>query len=126
MSIAFSWRTMAIGILVAGIIVAGRLASHYRDNYHQALENKIGVEKQLASAQAAITTIQTQDAKNRALMALQQQQEQKLRQQADAQQRKLRNAIKNDECANSVMPGAVLDLLRSTAGSAAIRGASAS
>jgi hypothetical protein len=116
---------MAVGLTIAGIILLGALASHYRDNYYHALENKIQVEKQLASAQATITTLQTQDAKNRALMAVQQQQEQKLRQQADAQQRKLRNAIKNDECANSVMPSAVLDLLRSTAGSAAIRGASA-
>lgn len=40
MNIAFSWRTMAVGILVVGIVVAGRLAFHYRDSYQHALDKQ--------------------------------------------------------------------------------------
>lgn len=40
MNIAFSWRTMAVGILVVGIVVAARLAFHYRDSYHHALDKQ--------------------------------------------------------------------------------------
>ncbi|PIJ79296.1 hypothetical protein BL249_08430 [Erwinia sp. OLFS4] len=40
MNIAFSWRTMAVGILVVGIVVAGRLAFYYRDSYHHALDKQ--------------------------------------------------------------------------------------
>ncbi|WP_343287036.1 lysis protein, partial [Erwinia sp. OAMSP11] len=39
-NIAFSWRTMAVGILVVGIVVAGRLAFYYRDSYHHALDKQ--------------------------------------------------------------------------------------
>lgn len=68
-------------------------------------------QKMLNQQAGLIATLQTQDAQNRALMAAQQQQEQQLRQQADIYQRKYRNAIKNDECAHRIAPGAVLDLM---------------
>jgi len=35
MNINFSWRMMAIGVLLVALVVAGRIASHYRDKYHQ-------------------------------------------------------------------------------------------
>ncbi|HFK7184569.1 TPA: hypothetical protein ACG0BA_000157 [Serratia odorifera] len=58
-----------------------------------------------------IATLQAQDAQNRALVAAQQKKEQQLRHQADINQRKLRDALKNDECANRAMPNAALKLL---------------
>lgn len=59
------------------------------------------------------------DARNRALMAEQQQREQHLRQQGQDYQRKYREAIKNDDCANRDAPGSVIDLLRGTDAAAA-------
>ncbi|HFD3890899.1 TPA: hypothetical protein ACF3R3_005247, partial [Serratia marcescens] len=47
-------------------------------------------------------------------MAEQQRREQQLRQQGENYQRKYQDAIKNDECARSTAPGAVLGLLRET------------
>jgi len=35
MNINFSWRMMAIGMLLVALVVVGRIASHYRDKYHQ-------------------------------------------------------------------------------------------
>ncbi|MCK2180131.1 DUF2514 domain-containing protein [Hafnia paralvei] len=35
MNINLSWRMMAIGVLLAALLVAGKIASHYRDKYHQ-------------------------------------------------------------------------------------------
>ncbi|WP_392586769.1 hypothetical protein AB3M75_18940 [Serratia ureilytica] len=48
----------------------------------------------------------------------QQRQEQQLRQQHEAYQRKYREAIKNDPCAAQPLPGAVFELLRPAAGAA--------
>lgn len=35
MNINLSWRMMAIGVLLVTLLVAGKIASHYRDKYHQ-------------------------------------------------------------------------------------------
>ena len=35
MNINFSWRMMVIGVLLVALLVAGKIASHYRDKYHQ-------------------------------------------------------------------------------------------
>ncbi|TBM26650.1 DUF2514 family protein [Hafnia paralvei] len=35
MNINFSWRMMAIGVLLVALLVAGKIANHYRDKYHQ-------------------------------------------------------------------------------------------
>jgi len=35
MNINFSWRMMAIGLLLVALVVAGRIADHYRDKYYQ-------------------------------------------------------------------------------------------
>jgi hypothetical protein len=58
--------------------------------------------------------MQAQDARNRKLMAEQQQREQQLRQRGEIYQRKYQDAIKNNKCAAERMPDAVLELLRGT------------
>ncbi|WP_336195294.1 DUF2514 family protein [Hafnia paralvei] len=35
MNINFSWRMMVIGMLLVALVVAGRIANHYRDKYHK-------------------------------------------------------------------------------------------
>lgn len=71
-------------------------------------------KKTLAQQAGLIATMQEQDARNRKLMAEQQQREQQLRQRGEIYQRKYQDAIKNDDCARSAAPGGVLDLLRGT------------
>ena len=112
MNIAFSFRTMAIGLLLVSVVVAGRLAGYYRDIYLQAEQQISEQKKTLAQQQKLITILRTDDARNRALMAAQQQKEQQLRQQGEIYQRMYQDAIKNDECASRRAPVAVLDLLR--------------
>ncbi len=48
MNINFSWRMMAIGVLLVALLVAGKIASHYRDKYQQADKDRTTAE-QLAS-----------------------------------------------------------------------------
>lgn len=97
-------------LLVASICLGGysSLLSHRLELARQQVAEQ---QKTLAQQAGLIATLQTQDAQNRALMSAQQQQEQQLRQQADIYQRKYRDAIKNDECASRIAPGAVLDLM---------------
>ncbi|CAI0825285.1 Protein of uncharacterised function (DUF2570) [Serratia proteamaculans] len=100
-----------VACLAGGLIWS---ANHYNSKYQEARRQ---VEKQknaLAQQSGLIATMQEQDARNRKLMAEQQQREQQLRQRGEIYQRKYQDAIKNDECARRVAPGAVLDLLRGT------------
>ncbi|MNE93107.1 hypothetical protein D3C80_1909110 [compost metagenome] len=60
-----------------------------------------------------IRTMQEQDARNRMLVAEQQQREQQIRQQASDNERKYRDAIQSDECAARDMPSTVIELLQS-------------
>lgn len=76
-------------------------------------------KKTLAQQAGLIATMQEQDARNRKLMAEQQQREQQLRQRGEIYQRKYQDAIKNDECSRCDAPGGVLDLLRGTDANAA-------
>ncbi|CAI0818121.1 hypothetical protein [Serratia entomophila] len=112
MDTSFSFRTMAIGLLLVALIVVGRLAFYFHGNAVKAGEQVKQQEKALAQQSGLITTLQTQDAQNRALVAAQQQHEQQLRQQHDILQRKYREAIKNDPCAAQPMPAAVVELLQ--------------
>lgn len=96
------------------------LLSHRLDLVRQQASEQ---QKTLAQQAGLIVTLQTQDAQNRALMAAQQQQERQLRQQSDVYQRKYREAIKNDACAGQPLPGAVIELLRSTAAGGSAGGA---
>lgn len=114
MNTSFSFRTMAIVLLLVALIVAGRLAFYFHSNAVRAGEQVKQQEKTLAQQAGLITTLRADDARNRAMMAEQQRREQQLRQQGENYQRKYQDAIKNDECARHTAPGAVLDLLRGT------------
>ncbi|WP_232096020.1 hypothetical protein [Serratia rubidaea] len=114
MNIPFSWRTMAIGLLLVWVVVAGLISSHYRNNYLQVQQQVEQQKKTLAQQAELLATMRADDARNRALMAKQQQREQQLRQQGENYQRKYQDAIKNDDCARRAAPGAVLNLLRGT------------
>ncbi|MEN4246447.1 DUF2570 family protein [Serratia marcescens] len=106
-------------LLLVAISLGGysSLLSHRLD-----LVRRQSAEQQKTLAQQAklITSLRTDDARNRALMAEQQRREQQLRQQGENYQRKYREAIKNDACAGQPMPAAVVELLQqNTAGTAA-------
>lgn len=109
-------------LLVAAICLGGysSLLSHRLELVQQQAGEQ---QKTLAQQAGLIATLQIQDAQNRALMAVQQQQEQQLRQQSDVYQRKYREAIKNDACAGQPMPDAVIELLRPTAAGSSAGGA---
>ncbi|MGQ5745387.1 hypothetical protein ACUNJC_25765 [Serratia sp. IR-2025] len=115
MNTSFSFRAMAIGLLLVALIVAGRLAFYFHSNAVQAGEQVKQQEKTLAQQAGLISTLQKQDAQNRVLMAEQQQREHLLRQQHNTAQRKYREAIKNDPCAAQPMPAAVVELLQQNA-----------
>ncbi|MBH2569207.1 DUF2570 family protein [Serratia marcescens] len=115
MNTSFSFRTMAIGLLLVALIVAGRLAFYFHSNAVRAGEQVKQQEKTLAQQSGLISALQAQDRKNRALVAEQQQREQQLRQQGETYQRKLRDALKGSKCGNSPMPAAVIELLQQNA-----------
>lgn len=115
MKTSFSFRTMAIGLLLVALIVAGRLAFYFHSNAVRAGEQVKQQEKMLAQQSGLISTLQAQDRKNRALAAEQQQREQLLRQREETYQRKLRDALKGSKCGNSPMPAAVIELLQQNA-----------
>lgn len=115
MNTSFSFRTMAIGLLLVALIVAGRLAFYFHGNAVKAGEQVKEQKKTLAQQSGLIATMQEQDARNRKLMAEQQKNNQQLRQQGERYQRALREALKNDKCGNSPMPAAVIDLLQQNA-----------
>ncbi|HGM7072174.1 TPA: hypothetical protein ACKQDX_002111 [Serratia marcescens] len=122
MNTSFSFRTMAIGLLLVALIVAGWLAFYFHSNAVKAGEQVKQQEKTLAQQSGLISTLQAQDRKNRALAAEQQQREQLLRQREETYQRKLRDALKGSKCGNSPMPAAVIELLQqNTAGTPANR-----
>ncbi|HAY0633717.1 TPA: DUF2570 domain-containing protein [Serratia marcescens] len=122
MNTSFSFRTMAIGLLLVALIVASRLAFYFHSNAVKAGEQVKQQEKTLAQQSGLISTLQAQDRKNRALAAEQQHREQLLRQQGETYQRKLRDALKGSKCGNSPMPAAVVELLQqNAAGTAANR-----
>ncbi len=115
MNTSFSFRTMAIGLLLVALIVAVRLAFYFHSNAVKAGEQVKQQEKTLAQQSGLISTLQAQDRKNRALAAEQQQREQLLRQREETYQRKLRDALKGSKCGNSPMPAVVVELLQQNA-----------
>lgn len=100
-------------LLLVAISLGGysSLLSHRLD---LARRQSAELQKTLAQQAKLITSLRTDDARNRALMAEQQRREQQLRQQGEIYQRKYREAIKNDECARRTAPGAVIGILRGT------------
>jgi uncharacterized protein HemX len=115
MNTSFSFRTMAIGLLLVALIVVGKLAFYFHGNAVEAGEKVKQQKEALAQQSGLIATMQEQDARNRKLMAEQQKNNQQLRQQGERYQRALREALKNDKCGNSPMPAAVIDLLQQNA-----------
>ena len=106
-------RYSLIGALLVAICLGGYssvLSSKLKASQQQSDE----MQKTLAQQAGLIATLQMQDAQNRALMAAQQQQEQQLRELANTNERRYRNAIKDNVAAGERMPDAVLDLLRSS------------
>ncbi|EPA9112819.1 MAG: hypothetical protein E7G96_13530 [Serratia liquefaciens] len=100
-------------LLVVSICLGGysSLLSHRLELARQRVAEQ---KKTLAQQAELIATMQAQDARNRKLMAEQQQREQQLRQRGEIYQRKYQDAIKNNKCAAERMPDAVLELLRGT------------
>ncbi|HGM5575423.1 TPA: hypothetical protein ACKP2S_002180 [Serratia marcescens] len=98
-------------LLVASICLGGysSLLSHRLELARQQVAEQ---QKTLAQQAKLITSLRTDDARNRALMAEQQRREQQLRQQGETYQRMYREAIKNDECSRRAAPPAVIGLLR--------------
>ncbi|WP_097102217.1 DUF2570 domain-containing protein [Serratia sp. JKS296] len=119
MNTSFSFRTMAIGLLLVALIVAGRLAFYFHGTAVKAGEQVKQQKETLAQQSGLISTLQAQDRKNRALAAEQQQREQLLRQREETYQRKMRDALKGSKCGNSPMPAAVVELLQQNAASTA-------
>lgn len=112
MSWLTGWKNAALlGLLVTAIILAlnGATLSSRLDLAQETVKNQ---GKILEQQTALIGVMQASDASNRALMAAQLQRELQLRQQASANERKLRDAIKDDDCAKRDMPGAVVELLQ--------------
>ncbi|CAI2004289.1 Protein of uncharacterised function (DUF2570) [Serratia marcescens] len=105
---------LGAGLLIIVIVLAW-LAFHFHSNAVKAGEQVKQQEKTLAQQSGLISTLQAQDRKNRALAAEQQQREQLLRQREETYQRKLSDALKSDECGNSPMPAAVVELLQQNA-----------
>lgn len=112
MNTSFSFRTMAIGLLLVALIVVGKMAFYFHGNAVEAGEKVKQQKEALAQQSGLIATMQEQDARNRALMAEQQKNNQQLRQQGETYQRKLRDALKSDKCGNSHMPASVIELLQ--------------
>ncbi|MBN5380741.1 hypothetical protein JY493_26830, partial [Serratia marcescens] len=69
MNTSFSFRTMAIGLLLVALIVAGRLAFYFHSNAVKAGEQVKQQEKTLAQQSGLINTLRADDARNRAMMA---------------------------------------------------------
>ncbi|WP_262033979.1 hypothetical protein [Serratia liquefaciens] len=105
----------SVGVLLVIFISMAWLAFHFHGNAVKAGEQVKQQEETLAQQSGLIATMQEQDARNRTLMAEQQKNNQQLRQQGERYQRALREALKNDECGNSPMPAAVIDLLQQNA-----------
>lgn len=54
MNINFSWRMMVIGVLLVALVIAGRIASHYRDKYHQVDKDRVKAEQLASERQSTI------------------------------------------------------------------------
>lgn len=110
----FNWKLAASALAGWLIILLSVTAWSFHASYQQA-KQLIDLQKDgLAQQQELITILYADDARNRTLMAEQQQREQLLRQQGEIYQREYRNAIKNDTCARTAAPDAVLGILRGT------------
>lgn len=100
-----------LGLLVTALVLAISTSVLTKRLEVTKLQNEQQL-KDLAQQAGVIVTLQTQDAQNRVLLTRQLLQERQLRQQASDNERKYKDAIKNDECAARDMPSAVIELLQ--------------
>ncbi|WP_447870266.1 DUF2570 family protein [Serratia fonticola] len=107
-----SWLPSPAMILGSAALIFAFLYQSTSHNLDTAQELVASQKKTVAEQSGIITALRVQDVQNRALIAAQLQNEQQLRQQATANERKLRDAIKDDDCAKRDMPGAVVELLQ--------------
>ena len=69
MNINFSWRMMAIGLLLVALVAAGKIANHYRDKYHQIDKDRIAAEQLARERQSTINDMAHRQQLNAALDA---------------------------------------------------------
>lgn len=69
MNINFSWRMMTIGVLLVALLAAGKIASHYRDKYHQVEKDRIAAEQLARERQSTINDMAHRQQLNAALDA---------------------------------------------------------
>ena len=69
MNTNFSWRMMAIGLLLVALVAAGKIASHYRDKYHQIDKDRIAAEQLARERQSTINDMAHRQQLNAALDA---------------------------------------------------------
>ncbi|EGH3092499.1 lysis protein [Salmonella enterica] len=65
----FNWKTRFVGLLLVSLIVAGRLANHYRNNAITYKDQRDTATHNLKLANATITDMQTRQRDNAALDA---------------------------------------------------------
>ncbi|VEA68478.1 Uncharacterised protein [Serratia rubidaea] len=108
------WQAVIVAIVLGMLTYFGLNNMVLRKELRLVEQQAEQQKKTLAQQAELLATIRADDARNRALMAKQQQREQQLRQQGQDYQRKYRESIKNDDCAKRDAPGPVIDLLRGT------------
>lgn len=103
-------NSVLLGLLVVAVVLVASTSVLTKRLEVAQLQNRQQLQD-LAQQTGLISALQSQDVQNRKLIASQLQNEQLLRQQASENERKYREAIKNDECAVRDMPDAVIELL---------------
>ncbi|MDC6118740.1 hypothetical protein PJX95_11820 [Serratia rubidaea] len=114
MNLLFHIKAALVAFAITSLIFFAASNWGLRKELRMAEQQAEQQKKTLAQQAELLATMRADDARNRSLMAEQQQREQQLRQQGENYQRKYQDAIKNDDCARRAAPGAVLNLLRGT------------
>ena len=105
MNINFSWRMMAIGMLLVTLIAVGKLASHYRDKYYQVEKDLNSTESITKNVLSTVTIFNQISEANQNAKA----QDEKESQRA---QNDIKAAVANDDCANRLIPADAVKRLR--------------
>lgn len=114
MNLLFHIKAALVAFAITSLIYFAASNWGLRKELRMAEQQAEQQKKTLAQQAELLATMRADDARNRSLMAEQQQREQQLRKQGENYQRKYQDAIKNDDCARRAAPGAVLNLLRGT------------
>lgn len=105
MNINFSWRMMAIGVLLVALLVAGKIASHYRDKYHQVEKDFNSIESITKNVLSTVTIFNQISEANQNAKAQDEQESQRA-------QNDIKAAVANDDCANRLIPADAVKRLR--------------